>query len=195
MGIRKAVDALVAHVGGEGETIHYGSERRRRFDELDRAVWVEAEKLRIADHLPQSEGLGRTKLPGDTLVSGDYVPMSARSWAEELRDVVALAEAEPARGPAKQEDAPPRPVVTVDLKRMVLSIDGRTYAVDSALALRWVKVLTERPGHWVSASDLRKHDPELEGARPDKFKKKLPDAILSHIDSDRRKGSRFSPTA
>jgi hypothetical protein len=64
--------------------------------------------------------------------------------------------------------------------------------VSSKLALRWVKVLADHPGEWISAPELRNYDDELDGCRPDRHcKPYLPASILSLIDSDRRKGSRL----
>jgi hypothetical protein len=88
--------------------------------------------------------------------------------------------------------APPPPArLAVNLECRTLTLDGETYDVDSVQALRWVRVLAERPGEWVSGADLSKYDPELDGARPDKLKKPLPGALLSLINSETGKGSRL----
>jgi hypothetical protein len=56
--------------------------------------------------------------------------------------------------------------------------------------LRWVKVLAEHPGEWISGPELRHYDQELDGCRPHRLRKSLPPAILDLIDSETGKGSR-----
>jgi hypothetical protein len=92
---------------------------------------------------------------------------------------------------AEQHKEPPRPRLTVDLARRTVTLDGMTYEVSSDRALRWVKVLAEHPGEWISSTELKRYDPELDDPRPDRCKKHLPPEILSLINSDRRKGSRL----
>ena len=45
---------------------------------------------------------------------------------------------------------PPPPRLTMDLPRKTLTLDGVTYDVASDNALRWVQVLAEHPGEWIS---------------------------------------------
>lgn len=91
MTLLDAIDALVAHVPDD-QVVEYGSERRTRFDDLDRAVWVEASKLGLDGKLPPEPGLGFTHLPGQPMVSGDFVPMSVGWWRNRLLALRALAE-------------------------------------------------------------------------------------------------------
>lgn len=92
MTLRKAVEALIEHVR-EDDGIPYGSDRRKRFDELDVAVWIEACNLDLEDKLPaKGETLGKTNLPGTTLIGGHWVAMWIDWWAKELLALVALAE-------------------------------------------------------------------------------------------------------
>jgi hypothetical protein len=80
----------------------------------------------------------------------------------------------------------------VNLERMTIALGDKTYDLTSMNALRWVKVLADHPGEWITAPKLILHDKELDGCRPDRHcKPYLPLAVLALIDSDRRKGSRL----
>lgn len=75
---------------------------------------------------------------------------------------------------------------------MTFTLDGVPVDVSSKQALRWLKVLVEHPGEWISAPEMKNYDDELDGVRPDRHcKSYLPDVVLSLIDTDRRKGSRL----
>lgn len=91
MTLLDAIDALVAHVPDD-QVVEYGSERRTRFDDLDRAVWVEASKLGLDGKLPPGPGLGLTHLPGEPMISGDFVPMGVGWWRNRMLALRALAE-------------------------------------------------------------------------------------------------------
>jgi len=88
---------------------------------------------------------------------------------------------------------PPPPLVKVDLARMTVAVrGGKPKDVSSKQALRWLRVLAEHPGEWISAPEMAEYDEELVGIRPDRqCKRFLPKAILRLIESDRRKGSRL----
>ncbi len=86
------------------------------------------------------------------------------------------------------------PRLTVDLARMIITLDGQEHEVTSESALRWVKVLADHAGEWISGKDLEKHDPELASTRTDRWRKFLPKPILSLIDSVTGKGSRIRLT-
>jgi hypothetical protein len=79
----------------------------------------------------------------------------------------------------------------VDLDRQTLTLDGIQFTVQSVRALRWVRVLAEHPGNWVSSKDLEESDQDLINVRTHKLRKYLPEAVLSLIDSDTGKGSRI----
>jgi hypothetical protein len=91
----------------------------------------------------------------------------------------------------KKSKTPAQPRLVVDLARKMITLDGKTLEIGSENALRWVKVLSEHPLEWISSSDLEKLDPELASKRTDRWKKDLPRAIRSLIDSDTGKGSRI----
>jgi hypothetical protein len=88
-------------------------------------------------------------------------------------------------------EAPPPPRISVDLARKTITLDGTRYDVPSDNALRWVKVLAAHPGEWISSTELKKYDPELQSVRTDRWHRFLPPAILSLINSDTGKGSRI----
>jgi hypothetical protein len=93
--------------------------------------------------------------------------------------------------PVEQAQEPLPPRLKVDLARKTVTLDGVPHEVSSDNSLRWVKVLSEHPSEWISAPELKDHDEELYGARPDRLKQFLPPEILSLIYSNRRKGSRL----
>lgn len=82
------------------------------------------------------------------------------------------------------------PRLTVNLDQRTATLDGQSYDVNSQQALRWLKVLADRPGEWISSADLHLIDPELDGVRTHRLKKKLPEPIREMIESDTGKGSR-----
>jgi hypothetical protein len=107
------------------------------------------------------------------------------------RDVGTTPEAGSGEQPAAQAKEPPLPRLTVDLARKTATLDGVSHDVSSDLALRWVKVLADHAGDWISGSELERYDESLIGARTDRLRKFLPDAILRLIDSETGKGSRI----
>jgi len=126
-----------------------------------------------------------------------------RTWAQKQKRPATGAESATAtqqttlsrsKARKKKRQRQKQPVLTVDLRKRTITWKGKTYNVDSVQALRWVKVLAKHPDEWISASELEKYNFELKGARPDRLKKYLPSKILSLIESNRRKGSRFRPT-
>ncbi|MFH1922219.1 MAG: hypothetical protein ABIP48_20335 [Planctomycetota bacterium] len=101
----------------------------------------------------------------------------------------------PAESKDEQPEAviePPAPRLTVDLACMTITLDGKPFDLSSKQALRWVQVLAEHEGEWISAPELKGYDGELDGCRPDHHcKPYLPPEILNLIKTDRRKGSRL----
>jgi hypothetical protein len=91
--------------------------------------------------------------------------------------------------PPPKEPLPPR--LTVDLARMGAILDGVFMDCDSKQALRLLKVYADHPGVWISSTEVKGFDPELDGAKPHVLKKLLPPTIRSLIEPDRRKGSRL----
>ena len=109
--------------------------------------------------------------------------------------LVSQAEGTPTRGSSERPTEPAPPRVTIDIERMQVTLDGVSMDCNSEQALRLLKVYAEHPDVWITASQLKNYDPELDGAKPHVLKKRLPSAIRSLIQSDCRKGSRvtFSP--
>lgn len=93
--------------------------------------------------------------------------------------------------PLKRGDIDPPPRLSVDLPRRTATLDGTPYDVTSEQALRWIKVLSEHPGEWISSADLSRYDGELDGFRPDKVRDYIPPAITACIESATGKGSRL----
>jgi len=71
-------------------------------------------------------------------------------------------------------------------------LDGVFMDCDSEQALRLLKVYADHPGVWISSTELKDFDPELDGAKPHVLKKLLPPKIRSLIISNPRKGSRLT---
>lgn len=85
----------------------------------------------------------------------------------------------------------------VDIACQKVTLDGKSFDVSSPQALRWLKVLADRPSEWISSDNLKEYEPELLGVRTDRLKKHFPPEILSLIDSETGKGSRlrlYSPS-
>jgi hypothetical protein len=83
------------------------------------------------------------------------------------------------------------PRIVVELQKKTVTLDGKTHDVTSERALRWLKVLADRPGEWVSSKGLEGYDPELLQVRTDHLRKYLPAEICSLIDSKTGAGSRL----
>jgi hypothetical protein len=83
---------------------------------------------------------------------------------------------------------PPR--LTVDLACKTVTLDGTKYDVSSENAIRWVKVLAEHPGEWISSSELTKYDSDLI-VRTDRLKRFLPTQVLALIEQRTGAGSRI----
>jgi hypothetical protein len=138
----------------------------------------------VEDAARALEGLGVDATP--LLVwDMDRSPGHARLALLVVRRGLARARTAPAPPPPK----PPR--LKVDLACKTLTLDGTANDVPSVQALRWVKVLADHPGEWVSGPDLPTHDQDLDGVRTDRLKKHLPTEVLSLLDSEPGKGSRL----
>ena len=85
---------------------------------------------------------------------------------------------------------PPR--LTVDLAALSATLDGRRHDVRSEQALRWLKVLADNAGNWISAADCEKHDAELITPRVDRLRKQLPDELADLIDTSPGRGCRLN---
>jgi hypothetical protein len=73
---------------------------------------------------------------------------------------------------------------------MTITLDGTGHDVTSQNALRWVKVLVEHPGEWISSAELKRYDSESQDNRTDRWREYLPEAVLSLIQSVTGKRSR-----
>jgi hypothetical protein len=91
-----------------------------------------------------------------------------------------------------EEKETPEPRLIVDVDRMTLTLDDVTHDVPSELALRWVKVLSDHAGQWLSGAELRQFDPDLDGVRTDRLLKRLPEPVQQLIESSTGRGSRLT---
>lgn len=97
--------------------------------------------------------------------------------------------------PASAGDTAWKPAIIVDVDRSRIIFQGETFDVGSPQALRWLKVLTDHPGVWISSADLACHDSELDGARTSRLVKELPETVALHIERKKGTGSRWNPPA
>ena len=81
--------------------------------------------------------------------------------------------------------------LVVDIKCGSVTYDGRAYDISSVNALRWLKILAEHPGEWISGGDLERYDPELMSVRTSELRSFLPADILKLVESVTGKGSRL----
>src|SRR2546421_2424436 len=75
-----------------------------------------------------------------------------------------LSEAESGEQPLPTKEPPPLRL-TVDLARMEAVLDGVYMECDSKQALRLLKVYAGHPGVWISSTELKGFDSELDGAK------------------------------
>lgn len=89
---------------------------------------------------------------------------------------------------SSNKPSPPR--LTVDLACKTVTLDGTKYDVSSDNAIRWVKVLADHPGEWISGSELTKYDSDLI-VRTDRLKRFLPTQVRALIEQRTGAGSRI----
>jgi hypothetical protein len=127
---------------------------------------------------------------------------SIRSWASDrLRELESRdgdapkpSTNERPKGRRRRRKASSRkhaPRIIVELQKKTVTLDGKTHDVTSERALRWLKILADRPGEWVSSKGLERYDSELLQVRTDHLRKYLPAEICSLIDSQTGAGSRL----
>ncbi|MDA0836072.1 MAG: hypothetical protein O2955_21295 [Planctomycetota bacterium] len=174
---------------------------RDRFDELDERVYTLAYEAGLLSKLPTAKGLaeawthptedtaeyfyGRTSLPGSWMghTFAYYHYFDRGLWREAMLALRSAAGAGENNLPVER--------VVVDLARKTITLDGIAFDCTSERALRWVKVLADRPGEWFAAGDLTAHDAELMDVRTDRLRKFLPSKILDLIESQTGAGSRL----
>ena len=79
-----------------------------------------------------------------------------------------------------------------DLTKAMIARHGDACSRDDCKqALRLLKVYADHPGVWITAAELKRYDPELDGAKPHVLKKHLPACVCSFIQSHKQKGSRL----
>lgn len=78
----------------------------------------------------------------------------------------------------------------VSINPAQIMLDGTPYLLSTSEAM-YLQALIDHDD-WMSDSDFRKLHPEVgESARPDKWRKAMPDAIKAHLQTDRRRGTRW----
>jgi hypothetical protein len=77
-------------------------------------------------------------------------------------------------------------IVHIDRVAVTVRTTGKDFDLKSEQAARWLKVLADHPGAWISGPDLIQHDEELDGARTDRLRKALPPQIRRMIETGRR---------
>jgi hypothetical protein len=82
--------------------------------------------------------------------------------------------------------------IVIDIAKQTIIFDGKTFGdINSVQALRWLQVLIDHPGEYISGKDLSRFDGELINVRTDKLKPYLPNEIADLIESQTGAGSRL----
>jgi hypothetical protein len=81
--------------------------------------------------------------------------------------------------------------LVVSIEKQSATLNGVEYDLKSPQVARWLKVLNDHEGEWISGPQLKNYDSELDEARTDRLKKNIPDEILSLIESTTQRGSRL----
>lgn len=77
----------------------------------------------------------------------------------------------------------------VALDPPTITVDGITYNIEYEIAV-YLKELIATNG-WMSGPEFIDKHPAFEGTRIDRLKKRIPEQVLKHIESERSKGSRW----
>ncbi len=91
----------------------------------------------------------------------------------------------------KADVDPPVKRLTADVAKRTVTLDGTCHEIESVLAVRWVKVLSDHATEWITANGLVQYDNTLNGARTDLLRKYLPECVASLIESKPGAGSRL----
>ena len=132
-------------------------------------------------------------------------PVSADDAERELADLLVWLEVCRKRVPGNQrltgddalETAQPPSLrcspVTVDIGSLTATFikSNKTIEIRSRQSAKYLKVLADNPGKWITGSELDQYDPDLDGARTDRLRKGLPPKLQSLIETSTRKGSRL----
>jgi hypothetical protein len=80
--------------------------------------------------------------------------------------------------------------IRVDVEAMEARLDGAMHRLDNEDAAKFLAVVAEKDGHWVSMNDVLASYPELELSKPSRLKDKLPKIIQDALESSPAKGTR-----
>jgi hypothetical protein len=81
-------------------------------------------------------------------------------------------------------------VVSVKSLTVTVAQTGKVYQLKCERVARWLKVLADRPGLWVSTKDAANYDSELTG-RIDQLAKRMPKDLQKMIDAMPGRGKRL----
>jgi hypothetical protein len=139
-------------------------------------AWANVERLpmRTVDAVPEATRLVRR----------------LKCWAGKLK--TKPAEEQATEAPKPNEPPPPR--LTVNLPGMTVTLDDNTYNTDSKQALRWLQILADHPGEWLSSTECAtlSNDALMGDYRPHRLMHKLPEPVRTLIETNRRKGYRIT---
>jgi hypothetical protein len=79
----------------------------------------------------------------------------------------------------------------VDIKKISATLGGKEYDLKSEFQARWLKIYAENPGVWISGSDLKYYDDQLDGSRTDRLRRGLPQKNGKLIETSKRNGARL----
>ena len=129
------------------------------------------------------------KLP----MSVDWTPSMPDFWFIELENVFTAScdSIDVLTNEDNQKKKPKKRKLTVSVEKQSAILDGKEYDLKSAQVARWIKVLVDHEGEWISSPRLKDYDFELDEARTDRLKKNIPDEIRSLIESTPQRGSRL----
>jgi len=83
--------------------------------------------------------------------------------------------------------------IVVDVDRLEIRIDSVSHPIENETAARYVRVLVERAGSWISSVDLPRWDSELQvGEDVTRLRRNLPKPVREAITGKRGKGTMLS---
>jgi hypothetical protein len=164
----------------------------------EQAIWVE----RILRAVERA-GIDRDIIPGEigamaALFGIPYEHAATRDFTWRELDVMAsawiakqqLVRTQRAMTTVGNQSTADGEGLSVSIEKLTAILDGKEYDLDEQPA-RWLKVLLDNGGQWISAPQLKHYDDELDGARTVRLRKSLPRQLSRLIITDRRKGARL----
>lgn len=100
--------------------------------------------------------------------------------------------AKSSEGDRLAEAAQPRLIVDLAALTATERATGITHTLKSEQVARWLKVLAENEGKWITSTQLAGFDPELDGTRTDRLLKSLPEKLRRKIATSSHTGSKIT---